>query len=368
MSGAGGLNFNTKTDLVRNNTAAVAQEAGCVHNGNSQSKETLQCLRQADVNMLTNLSVTAMRNARPPFGEGFFYPTFDNDFLPDRPSELLRKGGIVKDIPIIASWVTNDGAWYAPPTTASDQDVLSSFGLWLTGLSKETQTRLLELYPISDFEHMVRPDYDGTTQQISPQYYRAAQLNRDMWFTCPVLDFAWHYHKQSSSSSSSKAEKVRLYENNATRFTAAYEAMGVPMWRVAHLSDIPYVLNAQQLAGMGTDNSAAQRAQAEYVSRKIARFVTLGSPDDDNEEAGWSGAFINSTEKELEGEFPSRLALQLFGGPYGNVQVAIRAGGRGGDGDEGGDGSEAEVAVKWEKLFERCEFINSEGVRKETGV
>lgn len=361
MSGAGGLNFNTKTDLVRNNTAAIAQEAGCVHNGNSQSRETLQCLRQADINIITNLSVTAMRSARPPFGEGFFYPTYDNDFLPDRPSELLRKGQIVKDIPIIASWVTNDGAWYAPPTTASDDDVLASFGLWLTGLSKQTQTRLFELYPISDFAHMVRPDYDGS--HVSPQYYRAAQLNRDLWFTCPVLDFAWHYHKQSSSSS--KKALVRLYEHNATRFTAAYEAMGVPMWRVAHLSDVPYVLNAQQLAGMGTDNSAAQRAQAELVSRKIARFVTSGSPDDDYDKA-WSGAFVNATEKEFKGDSPSRLALQLFGGPFGNVQVAIRA--SDGGGDEGGSASEAELAVKWEKLFERCEFINSDGVRKETGV
>lgn len=354
MSGAAGLNFNTKSDLVRNNTAAVAQEAGCVQDGNSQSKDTLQCLREADVNVLTSLSVTAMRAARPPFGEGFFYPTYDNDFLPDRPSELVRKGKIVKDIPIIASWVSNDGAWYAPPTTASDHDVLSSFGLWLTGLSKRTQSTLLELYPISDFEHMARSDDDGP--HVSPQYYRAAQLNRDLWFTCPVLDFAWHYRKQS------KAE-VHLYENNATRFTAAYEAMGVPMWRVAHLSDIPYVLNAQQLAGTGTDNSAAQLAQAEYVSRRIARFVNSGSPDDDNE-AEWSGAFTNATEEELGGEFPSRLTLQLFGGPHGNVRVAVHAG----DGGDEGSRSEAEVAVKWERLFERCEFINSEAVRKETGV
>lgn len=359
MSGAAGLNFNTKSNLVQNNTAAVAQEAGCVRNGgNSQSQETLQCLRQADVNVLTNLSVTAMRSARPPFGEGFFYPTYDKDFLPDRPSKLVRAGKIVKDIPVIASWVTNDGAWYAPPTTASDEDVLASFGLWLTGLAEQTKKTLLELYPISDFEHMVPPDYDGPL--LSPQYYRAAQLNRDLWFTCPVLDFAWQYRKQSSSSSSTNAE-VRLYEHNATRFTAAYEAMGVPMWRVAHLSDIPYVLNTQQLAGMGTDNSAAQRAQATYVSRKIARFVTCGSPDDDNDGATWDDAFTNATGKEWEGEFPRRLALQLFGGPHGNEQVVLRK-------EDESAGTEAELAVRWEKLFQRCEFINSDGVRKETGV
>lgn len=236
MSGAAGLNFNTMTDLVRNNTAAVAKGMGCVQNGDNQSKDTLEYLRQADVNVLANLSVSAMRSARPPFGEGFFYPTYDSDFLPDRPSELVRSGRIVKDIPIIASWVSNDGAWYAPPPTSSDKDVLSSFGLWLTGLLDRTKKRLLGLYPIFDFKHMVRPDYDRPI--TFPQYYRATQLNRDLWFTCPVLDFAWQYRRKQSNSSNAD------------------------VWRVAHLSDIPYVLNAQQLAGMGTDNSAAQLAQA----------------------------------------------------------------------------------------------------------
>lgn len=195
---------------------------------------------------------------------------------------------------------------------------------------------------------MVRPDYDGS---ISPQYYRAAQLNRDFWFTCPVLDFAWQYRKQSSSA------EARLFELNATRVSAAYEAMGVPMWRVAHLSDISYVLNAQQLAGTGTDNSAAQLAQARAVSRNIARFVTSGVPHDEK----WSTAFANATGEELQQEFPSRLASQLFGGPNGNEHVAIR------ENDEF-PGSDAQNSVRWEKLFQSCQFINSEAVRREAGV
>lgn len=347
MSGGPGLNFNTMSDLVKNNTATVAQEIDCVQNGASQSEETVQCLRSADVDLLCNLSIAAMRTARPPFGEGFFYPTYDNNFIVGRPSELVRSGQVVKDIQTISSWVSNDGAWYAPPTTSSDEDVLSTFGLWLTKPSESTRKSLLELYPLSDFEHMVRPDYDGP---ISPQYYRAAQLNRDLWFTCPVLDFAWQYHKQSSSD-------VRLYEHNSTRFTAAFEAMGVPMWRVAHLSDIPYVLNVQHLAGMGTDNSAAQLAQAEVMSRNIARFVTSGAPDDKR----WAAAFENATGEQLKMEFPSWLGLQLFGGPQENEHVAIRK-------DSETSGSNAELAVSWEKLFTRCEFINSQHVRREAGV
>lgn len=349
MSGGPGLNFNTMSDLVQNNTAAVAREVGCVQEGgDSQSAGTLECLRKADANLLTNISVKAMRTARPPFGEGFFYPTYDNDFITGRPSELVRSGKVVKNIPTLSSWVSNDGAWYAPPTTSSDEDVLSSFGLWLTGLSELTKSTLLELYPVSDFEHMVRPELDGP---ISPQYYRAAQLNRDLWFTCPVLDFAWQYQKQSRSV------HVRLYEHNATRFTAAYAAMGVPMWRVAHLSDIPYVLNVQHLTGMGTDNSAEQLAEAEVMSRDIARFVTSELQQDQS----WPLAFGSATGEEMSEEFPTRLVLKIFGGPHRNSHVAILK-------NSETIASDAEAAVEWEKLFARCEFINSQQVRQETGV
>ena len=79
----------------------------------------------------------------------------------------------------------------------------------------------------------MRPDYDGA---ISPQYYHAAQINRDFWFTtCPALDFMWQYVRNGGAD----ASRIRVYEHNATRYTAAFETMGVPMWRVAQLSDIP---------------------------------------------------------------------------------------------------------------------------------
>ncbi|KAI0134986.1 alpha/beta-hydrolase [Daldinia grandis] len=352
ISGTHGLNINTKSDLVAINTEAVARDVGCIKDGNSQSVETLQCLQEAPFELLTNLSVTASRTARPPFGEAFFYPTYDNDFLIDRPSQLLRTGKFTKGVPVIASWVANEGAWYPSPTVSTDEDVLASFGLWLTGHSESTKAKLLELYPVEDFERMVRPEYDGP---ITPQYYRAAQLTKDLWFTCPVLDFAWQYVKSGGTD----ASQLRIYEHNATRFTPSYEMMGVPMWRVAHLSDIPYVLNIQSLGG-GADNSGAQLELAKTMSRSIVKFVTSGSPDGGSE--GWPAAFDGVTKDELKRDFPSRFALKLFGGPYGDAAIPLRK-------DEGeAAGTAAEQAVKWEKLFERCEFINSEKVREESGV
>lgn len=346
MSGAPGLNFNTMSNLVADNTAMIAQQVGCAkEEADAQTEAVLACLREAPFDILTNLSVTAMRAARPPFGEGFFFPTYDGDFIPDRPSKLIREGKVVKNIPAIAAWVTNDGAWYAPPTTATDDDVVGSFTLWLT-LSSSTKKKLLELYPVSDFDQI------SQGQGVSPQYYRAAQINRDLWFTCPVLDFAWQYGQHNSHN-------IRLYEHNATRFAPSYALMGVPMWKVAHLSDIPYVLNSQSLGG-GADNSAEQLALSAAVSRRIARFVTAAAPDEE-----WSPAFAGLAEGGPQDNLPSSISLQLFGGPYGNAQVTVR---EQLPEDDDSTATEAEKAMAWEKLFQRCNFINSAEVRDETSV
>jgi carboxylesterase type B len=346
MSGSPGINFNTMSDLVKNNTADIARKVDCVKGGNSQSAKTLACLRQVPFEILTNISVTAARTARPVFGEGFFHPSYDGDFILDRSSQLIRAGKVVKGIPIIASWTTNDGAWYPPPTTSTDEEVLASFTLWLIGLSEATKQRLLELYPLEDFENMVRPDYDG---DISPQYYRAAQLSRDLWFTCPVLDFAWQYLKHGGVETS----QVRLYENNMTRFTPVYKyMMKVPMWRVSHLSDIPYVLNVQKLPHV--DNGRFQMERALEVSRRIVKFVTTGSTKED-----WPAAFDGVSRAELESESPSKISLEMFE-PHGSFPVIAHRS------QDSPIVSEDGLALR--KLFQRCDFINSQEIREQMGV
>ena len=95
MSGATGLNFNIRSDLVANNTATVARFVGCMK-GDPDSKATLACLRGTSFERLMNVSVTLSRQNRPPFGELFFYPSFDGDYIPERPSVMLRRGEFVK--------------------------------------------------------------------------------------------------------------------------------------------------------------------------------------------------------------------------------------------------------------------------------
>ncbi|KAJ5729941.1 lipase [Penicillium malachiteum] len=366
MSGAPGLNFNSDPAHVTENTASIAKEANCVSNEDAESLETLECLQRIPFEVLTNLSVTASRTARPPFGEGFFYPTIDGDILPGRPSELLRAGKVTTNIPLMASWATNDGAWYAPPTTATDKDVLASFGLWLSGLSESTQNTLLGLYPLEDFTYIQRHVEAGL--DISPQYYRAAQINRDIWFTCPVLDFTWNCvqkqqhskDEEKESSGGSDSPKAWLYEHNATRYAPVYKFMGVPMWGVAHLSDIPYVFNSKEV-NAGADNSVEQLELARKVSRRVIAFAYTGSPEDS--ESGTDAWPVAFDEKEIRKgkNNPEKMSVQVFGLEEdldGAVTIS-----RGVE-----PVNQLERAMNWEKLFDRCDFINSPKMRRESGV
>ena len=94
MSGASGLNFNTDSSMAADNTAATARAVGCTNDPDSSA--TLDCLRNVPFEKLTNASVSLARQARPQFGEYYFSPTFDGDYITDRPSQLLRKGAFVK--------------------------------------------------------------------------------------------------------------------------------------------------------------------------------------------------------------------------------------------------------------------------------
>ncbi|KAJ5305993.1 Carboxylesterase type B [Penicillium antarcticum] len=86
--------------------------------------------------------VTASRAARPLFGEAYLHPTIDDDVFQDRPSDMTQTGNFDKGIPLIASWVTNDEAWYVLLSIVADDEFLANFGLWLHKLSESTKEKL----------------------------------------------------------------------------------------------------------------------------------------------------------------------------------------------------------------------------------
>ncbi|KAL9059569.1 MAG: hypothetical protein Q9162_001074 [Coniocarpon cinnabarinum] len=354
MSGSPGVMFNFDSDLSKNNTASVAEKLGCVKDGDSQSLATLSCMRETPFEELRQTSIQMSHEARPPFGELYFPTVVDGDLFPARPSKLTRAGRFAKGVSLIASWTANEGAWYASPTTTLDEEIMAGIKVWIPRLSSRSMTKLWELYPLDEFHRMVRPHYDGS---ISPQYYRAAQMSRDIFFSCPILDFTWQYARQEGTGLSN----IRLFEHNDTRFTAVFEKMGVPMWRVSHLSDIPYVFN--ELLEGGADNSPSHMELARLMTSTMVKFANSDTPVGSRSGVeDWPLAYGNANSGST-GSFPSAMALKLFGGQHGTHTVHVLR-----NQSSATATSSAEQAILNERLFERCEFINSEAFQDEAGV
>ena len=236
--------------------------------------------------------------------------------------------------------VANDGAWYAQTTSSDDASVFFFLISLILDLSQPSLQRILALYPVSDFTQLVRPN-----EQATAQYYRAAQINRDIWFTCPVIDFTWQYTRYGGSNN------IRLYDMNQTKYGPILQYMGVPQWRVSHLSDIPYILNEDVAAG--GDNSPAQQALSALLSGSAAAFAYTGSPTTSRGRTlqNWPIAYPDQSRQALSKVYPEKLNLYVVGGSQGSGPATIASG--------SGATSAREKALAWERVIERCSFINS---------
>ena len=145
---------------------------------------------------------------------------------------------------------------------------------------------------------------------------------------------------------------------NQTRYTPIFDKLGIGFWRVSHLSDIPYMLNGE-VAGSG-DNSPEQKQLSALLSGSAAAFAYSGDPTKSEAEVlkDWPPAYLRSNSKLLKQEYPHRLTLQVIGGPHGTGPASVSR--------TVEDGTPRVWAVEWERLLERCEFINS--IAEEIGV
>ena len=333
-----------------------------------QSAATLACLRQTPAEHLTQISSNVARTAHPPFGKGFFSPTIDDDMITDRPLELVRAGKVTPRLSIMGSWNTDDGTRHVPLTVSTDADVFATLHPFLPSVSNATQSELLKLYPISDVEQLHRR---GIEDLVSPQYHRAARINRDLRVTCPLLDFTFHYAKQCGIKP--PVDQVFLCEVNMTRSASTY-----------HRADLQSVQSLQP----STTNTNADLETAKRISRAIATFAhhqrndikdrwTTCTPDPSD--FLWGDAFplLSASSycttcetreelsphirRELEEDMLSRLQLMVFGEGGAGESVLVR------NGEDDFD-KEVEKAVVRERLFERCGFITNMELRGDIGA
>ncbi|KAJ4320509.1 hypothetical protein N0V94_003372 [Neodidymelliopsis sp. IMI 364377] len=123
--------------------------AGC-----SSSKDKLQCLRNAETQIVQNAS--AKVSEAGPFGTFAFLPVTDGTFVKQRPSQQLAAKA-VKGMRILSGNMANEGVPLSPPTTHTLQDFRDYVNTTFPGFTQSEKTAIEKQY-----------SYAGDSQDVNP--------------------------------------------------------------------------------------------------------------------------------------------------------------------------------------------------------
>ncbi|KAI9711925.1 MAG: hypothetical protein M1812_007079 [Candelaria pacifica] len=355
---SGAISSDRSGKSVVKNTAAVAEGLKCTTAGGIVDDAVLACLREAPLADLFEVQYGVATRAKPSFGFAAFTAVIDGDILPYQPDKLLQEGRFLKNIPLLGTWTADDGSLSADSGTTDDSQVVDTFAAYLRNASTAITSKILSLYPASDFESQASASRFGG----SAQYFRAARIVRDIDPVCPLLETSRLVHHYGSKA-------VYLAELNATRLTPYWDAWSSP-FGVSHLSDVPYFFK-EAIVPPGDNSPAALELSAHY-SGSFSAFANTGSPLKKRQTTflDWPVAYSSDSEE---------LTVLVIGGPYGTGPVALGSSNSAHNAEQhnqvamgiphgvcpavsrrGSDLIHARTAaLEQEKLVERCAYINS---------
>ncbi|KAL9617561.1 MAG: hypothetical protein Q9160_007631 [Pyrenula sp. 1 TL-2023] len=329
MSGPPGTALNMTSDATEIHTTAVAEKLGCEH---SSDKKVLSCLRSVPMQKLIDTAMEYSIANHPPVGVFTFIPSIDDDFFPDRQSNLYRAGKFVKGIPMIFGWTQDDGAMNTGPAffINSESDMIAPIRNFAHVLSSTQLQHLFSRYAEEDFV----PDlahYNArkspSDPEVSVHYFRASRILRDLLFTCSSIDYARHMALHTRASGAAAFDAVRLYALNQSVLTPLFEATNMPYVGVAHGSDTHYVFNGVFPEGEVTEKD---QVLARDFTRALINFAYTGNPNpqarDGTGWGEWPAAFSHPQPEDGNDEpdtEPKALNIQVIGGPYGTGPVAL---------------------------------------------
>jgi Carboxylesterase family len=201
---------------------------------------------------------------------------------------------------LIATWTSDDGSLAVDAKTNNDAEVVDSFASEIVHFSEDIGEKILSLYPVSDFENQA-----SAYQGVSPEYFRASRIVRDIDPVCPLLTIVQQVSKYSTKD-------LYVGELNETRLLPYWEAWGLP-WGVSHLSDIPYFFN-EALPSPG-DNSPDAFALSANYSGSFISFANTGNPVKEGKET-----FQHWPKANTDGSFG--MAALVIGGLHGTGPAA----------------------------------------------
>ena len=316
-------------NLSLDSTTAVVGIAGC---SAVTEQATLNCLRGLDMTTLLTAVMTYENQTATTTAQDIFLPVVDGSLIPEAPSQLMLSGQFHTNISVIAGWAYNDGSIFTSTSLASDQATEGYIMAQYPFFTTSTVSKLLSLYPTSSFSYLAK-QFSTPNFTISAQFFRAAQIYRDVNFACPAIFTAQQVAKHTTGP------KPYLYEINQTAFATLENAAGGGFEGVIHISEIPYVFNDPG-AYLGTASDFTLAAQ---ISGSWAHFAATGNPVGNSTVPSWSVGFTKAdlaaaAKKSSKGQVQSA-EVNVLGGPTPGMTTYNMSGP--------------------ETLIERCAFINT---------
>ncbi|KAF2962788.1 hypothetical protein GQX73_g10779 [Xylaria multiplex] len=304
----------------------VVEEVGC--SSSLHSAETVNCLRSLDMETLLNASIATYDNSISSNIGDIWLPVVDGDFLPDAPSKLIKEGKFA-NVTTMIGWCENDLTAFTDTTITTDEQVYDFIHQYIPAMTGANIDKLLSLYPVSEFEA-------NSAANLSSQFYRTAQVFRDILMVCQPIFYAENLAKRGND--------VYLYDWNQTISDQIIEALGGGTgYGVIHTSDLEYVFGNLSIYDNGEYQfhaTSADFALASRGSRSWSTFASIGKPS----------AECHDTFKGFTTAFPGEDEVHIFiaGGPHEGISPI--------------DGPNAEGTLKAQRLRERCAFLNSDEI------
>ncbi|TGJ81609.1 hypothetical protein E0Z10_g7153 [Xylaria hypoxylon] len=318
-----GITANFTIDAMQR----VVDTVGC-NTTSLHSAETVNCLRNFDTDALLDASIATYDDSISSNIGDIWLPVVDGDFLPAAPSQLIKEGRFA-NVTTMIGWCDNDLTAFTDTTITTDEQTYDFIQAYVPTMASANVEKLLSLYPISEFEA-------NEAANLSSQFYRAAQIFRDILMVCQPIFYAENLAKRGND--------VYLYDWNQTISDQILEALtNETGYGVIHTSDLEYVFGNISLYDNGEypfHASPADYALASRSSRSWSTFASTGKPSSEGHDTfqGFTTAFPGEDE----------IDIFIAGGPHEGFSPI--------------DGPGAEAALKVQRLRERCAFINSDEI------
>ncbi|PFH59241.1 hypothetical protein XA68_12640 [Ophiocordyceps unilateralis] len=275
---------------------AVADHVNCTAGSGLPSRETVDCLRERDMETLLNASLATYKNDIAHNIGDIWLPVVDGDFLPSAPSQLINQGRFA-NVTTMMGWCEHDVTFFTDTKIKTSEDTTKFIAAYAPDLSESNLHRLLSLYPVSDF----RPNQGAG---LSSEFYRAATIFRDILMTCEPI---WYSERLSAAGN-----VAYMYDWNQTILdpitTYATNQSGYGPF---HTSEFAYIfgnLSHYHLNGYPFHPSTSDYRLETRGSRSWSTFASIGKPGLVSHDTLQGFEAVNSVKGET--------SLFVVGGPF----------------------------------------------------